>query len=336
MMANNNLNDFYKKNCKIINTTIIALITLLFIITPLDKTIQSISTDRIYQNNLDYLKSTSDKALLSFGITSGLKIAIAIADRFPILGGAVEPVGDFVDITWGITFIAMVTLKILYFLLFISHSIETTLLITFLILLLISLLVSNYLKQERLSKFLKSLTFFAFTIMLFTWIALPLTVQGAKYLSNITTKSIIDNANKEIAIIEKELSLIKKESSKEVDSKLSKHEQTNKESVVQQEEKSDKSNLDKFKSWVGNIDSNINEVITTTKTQIKSIYQSITDNLSLKSGEILKKIELYTTKLKNEAILLIVGYTLDCFIFPIIFLFIFAKFFKILKEIYIK
>ncbi len=328
---------------------VILVLFLLTLFKPVEKGIQSIFTDKIYQSNVEYIEKISNDALISFGITSGIKAIIAVVHRFPVAGGLVKPVEDLVDIAWQTTLYASIILKILYYLLYFSHSFEFTLLAIFLLTFLITKLLSHLESLTWLKKLSASLAYFSLIFTLFIWLVLPFSIQGAKLLADMTTNKLIQNANQEIIIIEKEFNELKKELTKKISESTAKE----KEIIAQAKEapkKDSQENDSKKKDTLDKVSNFFSSTVTKIKKSAEKvakegdIIRSKIDNtiakleVALNFGlpTYIKKVELYTNRIKNLTIQMIAGYALNCLILPFLFIFLFSRFTGLLKEQFFK
>ncbi len=322
-----------KRKAIIYNSLVYSFLILLFILTlfpSIENDFKSITTDKVYNANIEYINSASNRSLVSLATIAVLKGVVAIGNIIPVVSGFIMPIQDFLSVAWKAVLYSAISLQIFYYFLILFHHIEFILLSIFIFVLILYRLSVNFSPYTWINNFLKSLSRFSLLIVLFTWIVFPLSIQGSKLLSEVTTKNLMKNANRELAQIKKELISL---DFKDEKTKLT-QENTTKQNTTKKDH-SNKNSKPKNQDVSSKVSNFISNLLKDIKNSVVNKASEIKKTLAIKGKKLIKNIEFYSIKIKNYSIIIIASYILDCLIFPLLIIFLFIWFLKILKQQFI-
>ena len=165
------------------------------------------------EQNEAYIDRAFDQSLRLFVVLSLIKMALAVVEGSEVgvgfgleLGDLVQSVYDHVDIAWRTVLVAGVLLQCLRFFLQTASLVDQWILALAFAMGLASLGFSSFLKPRHWARNMASDTALFFTVLscLF-YVVLPLTVTGARNLSQAITAPSLQRAEKGISEFEKEL-----------------------------------------------------------------------------------------------------------------------------------
>lgn len=165
------------------------------------------------EKNSEYLERAFDQSLRLFAVLSVVKVALAVVEGSEVgvgfgleLGDLVQSVYDHVNIAWKTVLIAGVVLQVLNFLLETASFVDQWLLSLAFLLGLASLFISEGFAPRHWFRNLLSDGTMLFTVIAVTlYVVLPLTVGGARMLSQTITAPSLEKAEKGISQFEREL-----------------------------------------------------------------------------------------------------------------------------------
>lgn len=192
-----------KRLCAVSLCVIMALLAFNGWLTPVT---QRLGTGALHRQNDEYLNKTFNKALVGFGIMSGVKAGLAIIEGSTAgvsagatvnlqIGDAVQSVYDYVDIAWRTLLTGCITILSIQYLLRAADLASGYVLGFMLIILGASLVLRWWGKRFiRARDVLRDILSVSIVASLAIFYILPLSVWGASHLSRIITQPQIEEA----------------------------------------------------------------------------------------------------------------------------------------------
>ncbi len=219
-MISTTISGFYSKlKSKPLITGIVFIILAFGIAHVADKAAKVLFVQRIVDQNTEYLEASTVKSGAAFLTLSTIKAAVSVFEGSTIggeagatvdvqVGDVVQPIYDFVDVAWRVTFASSIVLLGMNLMLQIVFGWGLPAMIILFFAVALAWIIRNQFPNQRIvSGFIEKLVRLFVAIVLCIYIGLPLAVTGARYLSLKISTPMIDQGLDEFVQLEGETSL---------------------------------------------------------------------------------------------------------------------------------
>ena len=183
------------------------LLSLLAIRGTLDPVTYRLGAEAINVRNDEYLNKTFNKALIGFGVMSGIKTGLAVIEGSTAgvsagasmqlqVGDVVQSAYDYIDIAWRTLLLGCISILSIQYLLRAASVIDGWIIgFTFLVLAVHLLILWWGNSKVRIQETMRDLLSVSIVATLAVFYILPLSVWGASHLSRVITQPSIEEAH---------------------------------------------------------------------------------------------------------------------------------------------
>jgi len=180
----------------------------------IDHSIQALGMDAVTTSNAAYLKASFDQATSGFIILSGIKSGLAVIEGSAVgigfnleVGDIVQSVYDYVDIAWKTVLAGATVLLLTRLILETVPMFDHYFLFMTLFAFMLHLSVAWFLpEQSRLKRFFRDGAILLSVFSLTFYFVVPLSIQGAIYVSNQISQPLIKEAQNDFKGVQESLS----------------------------------------------------------------------------------------------------------------------------------